>query len=135
MLDRADARDLAAWSHAWVEEARTADDHDGAASRERAHRAARVHAERSAAAPRAGVDPADRGRARLRRRTSARSRCTLNAARVEVAGGARAAGAAFVLPTGGGLGYGEFELDPAQPRVPAPHLPEIADALTRGSAW
>ena len=43
----------------------------------------------------------------------ARSPCSLNAARVEVAGGARAAGAAFVLPNGGGIGYGEFALDAA----------------------
>ena len=41
----------------------------------------------------------------------------------------------FVLPTGGGIGYGGFALDAAQPaRTCSHHLPEIGDPLTRGSA-
>jgi aminopeptidase N len=41
----------------------------------------------------------------------------------------------FVLPNGGGLGYGEFHLDPASRQWLSQHLPDIPDALTRGSAW
>jgi aminopeptidase N len=42
---------------------------------------------------------------------------------------------AFVLPNGGGLGYGLFVLDPASRGWLLDHLPEIPDALTRGAAW
>ncbi len=41
----------------------------------------------------------------------------------------------FVLPNGRGLGYGEFSLDPHSREWLLAHLPEIADPLTRGSAW
>jgi aminopeptidase N len=41
----------------------------------------------------------------------------------------------YVLPNGGGIGYGEFHLDPASREWITHHLPEIPDALTRGSAW
>jgi aminopeptidase N len=41
----------------------------------------------------------------------------------------------FVLPNGGGLGYGLFLLDDASRRYLLDHLETIADPLTRGSAW
>jgi aminopeptidase N len=41
----------------------------------------------------------------------------------------------FVLPNGGGIGYGEFHLDASSLAWLSAHLPEIDDALTRGSAW
>jgi aminopeptidase N len=41
----------------------------------------------------------------------------------------------FVLPNGGGIGYGEFLLDAQSLAWLSRHLPEIGDALTRGSAW
>jgi aminopeptidase N len=41
----------------------------------------------------------------------------------------------FVLPNGDGLGYGEFHLDAASRDWLSAHLPDIDDALTRGSAW
>ena len=41
----------------------------------------------------------------------------------------------FVLPSGGGLGYGGFVLDPASAGYLATSLPEIRDPLTRGAAW
>jgi aminopeptidase N len=41
----------------------------------------------------------------------------------------------FVLPNGAGLGYGEFHLDRHSLDWLERHLPEISDALTRGSAW
>ncbi|HEY6361622.1 MAG TPA: M1 family aminopeptidase [Vicinamibacterales bacterium] len=41
----------------------------------------------------------------------------------------------YVLPSGGGLGYGLFVLDPASRDYLLQHLEDIPDALTRGSAW
>jgi aminopeptidase N len=41
----------------------------------------------------------------------------------------------FVLPNGGGIAYGELHLDKTSLTWLAEHLPEIHDALTRGSAW
>ena len=41
----------------------------------------------------------------------------------------------YVLPNGGGLGYGLFVLDDTSRRYLLAHLEDIPDALTRGSAW
>jgi aminopeptidase N len=41
----------------------------------------------------------------------------------------------YVLPNGGGLGYGMFVLDDQTRRYLAEHIENIPDALTRGSAW
>ena len=41
----------------------------------------------------------------------------------------------YVLPTGAGWAYGDFVLDKASLGYLAANLPEIDDALTRGSAW
>ncbi|MGE3190272.1 MAG: M1 family aminopeptidase, partial [Vicinamibacterales bacterium] len=41
----------------------------------------------------------------------------------------------YVLPNGEGWGYGEFDLDPASLAWLSRSLPDIADPLTRGSAW
>ena len=41
----------------------------------------------------------------------------------------------YVLPNGGGLGYGYFELDAASRRYLVEHVEDIGDPLTRGSAW
>jgi aminopeptidase N len=41
----------------------------------------------------------------------------------------------YVLPNGGGLGYGMFVLDSDTKRYLAGHIEDIPDALTRGSAW
>jgi aminopeptidase N len=41
----------------------------------------------------------------------------------------------YVLPTGGGLGYGLFVLDPRSRDYFVDHIESIADPLTRGSAW
>jgi aminopeptidase N len=41
----------------------------------------------------------------------------------------------FVLPGGGGLGYGLFVLDPDSRRYLLDHLEAIPDPLTRGVAW
>ncbi len=41
----------------------------------------------------------------------------------------------FVLPTGGGLAYGDFTLDSASRTYLLQHLPDLKDPLTRGAAW
>ena len=41
----------------------------------------------------------------------------------------------YVLPNGGGIGYGLFLLDEGTKRYLLGHLEDIPDALTRGSAW
>jgi aminopeptidase N len=41
----------------------------------------------------------------------------------------------YVLPNGGGWGYGDFRLDPGSRDYLLTSLPQIDDALTRGSAW
>ncbi len=45
------------------------------------------------------------------------------------------AAADFILPNGRGLGYGDFSLDARSLEWLLSHLPQIPDALTRGSAW
>jgi len=41
----------------------------------------------------------------------------------------------YVLPNGGGLGYGMFVLDDQTRQYLTGHIEDIPDALTRGSAW
>lgn len=55
--------------------------------------------------------------------------------RTEVAAAAGRPAPLFVLPNGGGIGYGEFHLDRLSLGWLAANLPAIGDPLTRGSAW
>ncbi len=57
------------------------------------------------------------------------------AAAVEVPGARGLAAPDYVLPAGGGWAYGLFVLDPPSLDHLTRSLPEIPDALTRGSAW
>jgi aminopeptidase N len=41
----------------------------------------------------------------------------------------------WVLPNGGGLAYGDFNLDDGSRRFLIQHVPDLKDPLTRGSAW
>lgn len=41
----------------------------------------------------------------------------------------------YLIPNGGGIGYGLFRLDVGTLRYLLDHMEEIADPLTRGSAW
>jgi aminopeptidase N len=58
----------------------------------------------------------------------------LNAARVDVPA-ARGVAAKFVLPNGGGIAYGDIHLDPASRAWLMANLPSVTDDVTRGSAW
>lgn len=53
----------------------------------------------------------------------------------EVAGATGMAVPRYILPSGGGWAYGDFVLDQASLDYLTASLPEIDDALTRGSAW
>lgn len=59
----------------------------------------------------------------------------LRGAKVEVPSAAGMPAPDFVLPTGGGIAYGEFHLDPRSRDWLMHHLAEIPDELTRGAAW
>src|SRR5207245_6397686 len=48
---------------------------------------------------------------------------------------ARGLPAAFVLPSGGGLAYGDIRLDPASLAWLMANLSSVEDDLTRGAAW
>ena len=41
----------------------------------------------------------------------------------------------YVLPNGAGLGYGYFQLDDRSRQYLVDHIEDVADPLTRGSAW
>jgi aminopeptidase N len=59
----------------------------------------------------------------------------LSGASVEVTAARGLPAPLFILPNGGGVAYGEIHLDPASLAWLSTKLPEIPDALTRGSAW
>jgi len=59
----------------------------------------------------------------------------ITGARVDVSEARGLPAPRFVLPSGQGVGYGSFELDPASLRYLVTELPAIDDPLTRGAAW
>ncbi|MSO56916.1 MAG: aminopeptidase [Acidobacteria bacterium] len=59
----------------------------------------------------------------------------MNAPAVELAGARDLPVPRYVLPNGEGTGYGLFKPDPATRAFLVNHLPEIGDAVTRGTAW
>jgi len=59
----------------------------------------------------------------------------LSGAETEVAKAAGMPAPLYVLPNGAGWGYGDFRLDPRSRDYLLTSLPQIDDALTRGSAW
>jgi aminopeptidase N len=59
----------------------------------------------------------------------------LSGSRTEVSAARGQPAPLFVLPNGGGIAYGDVQLDRQSLSYLAQHLPDIGDALTRGSAW
>jgi aminopeptidase N len=55
--------------------------------------------------------------------------------RVDVAEARGLPAPAFILPTGGGLAYGGFALDPATRRFLLAHAPTLTDPVSRGAVW
>jgi aminopeptidase N len=134
VLDRRTPEDLAAWSRAWVEErGRPIITTELSIANGRIQRLAFTQR-----------DPvARRGLTWNQRIDIAVSTAEgikhlpvqLKAARTEVAEARGLLAPHFVLPTGGGIGYGEFHLDPASLGWLIRNLPDVSDALTRGAAW
>ncbi len=60
---------------------------------------------------------------------------SMNGAVAKIAEARAKARPLYVIPNGGGLGYGLFRLDAATLRYLLDHMEEISDPLTRGSAW
>jgi aminopeptidase N len=133
LLDARTPQDLAAWSRAWVEEAGRPD-----IDVELEARAGRI--ETLALVQR---DPdASRGLAWNQRlvivlgdRTGSEAHSLrLDAPRVELESVKGRPEPDFVLPTGGGIGYGGFRLPASTRAYLLAHLHELPDPLTRGSA-
>ncbi len=116
VLDARTPDDLDAWSHAWVEEAGRP---DIATHLEIENgRIARLAFVQKDPAPRRGLVWTQRMEIALGYEQDLRRiPIALNAARIEIATAKGLPRPAFVLPTGGGIAYGGFEIDPATTRV------------------
>jgi aminopeptidase N len=134
LLDDKTPGDLAAWSHAWVDE-----DRRPVVTTELAvenQRIARLTLHQGDPDRRRGllwtqqIDVALGYRDRIEH-----VRTQLNAASVEVAGALGRPAPLFVLPNGGGIAYGEIHLDRASRDWLSANVFRIGDPLTRGSAW
>jgi len=134
ILDARTPRDLAAWSHAWVEER----------GRPEFTTSLRLGPDgRLGAVTLTMADPLKRSLLwpqRLRVALGYGSEVKLLT--VDVASRTAAVSGAvglpkplYVLPNGQGLGYGLFVLDSASRDYLLAHIEEVPDALTRGSAW
>jgi aminopeptidase N len=134
VLDERTPEDLASWSHAWVEEAgrpilRT----DVQIKEGRIERLAFV--ERDPIQAR-GLHWNQELQVVLGFADAATTLpVRMNGGIVDVAAARGLPAPAYVLPSGGGIGYAGFELDPGTITSLLERLPDEADALTRGAAW
>ncbi|MEZ5317563.1 MAG: M1 family aminopeptidase [Vicinamibacterales bacterium] len=132
VLDTKTPVDLAAWSHAWVEEPgrptiTTVLETDGG-------RVTRLAFRESDPRGRGLVWP-ERLRVDLGLPDGVRSLdVSITGAETEVPEAVGLPAPRWVLPTGGGLGYGAFVLDPATLEFLTSSLHTLPDALTRGAA-
>ena len=134
LLDARTPEDLAAWSRAWVEEA----------GRPIVSTELRVDNGRIATLAFRQRDPVVRRGLVWNQRLQVTVGLAdglrtlpvhLDQGRVDVPDAQGLPAPRFVLPSGGGVGYGGFELDETSSRYLVTHLPEIGDPLTRGAAW
>jgi aminopeptidase N len=134
LLDRRTPEDLAAWSHAWVEEPGRPE----------------IRAElklSSGKVERLALSQSDSTVAHRNLRWNQHISVAVGSVDgvklvpVHLAGAtvdvtaAHGLPASFVLANGGGIAYGDVRLDPASLVWLTAHLPEIGDELTRASAW
>jgi aminopeptidase N len=133
VLDARTPENLEAWSRVWVEEAgRPIVTTELRVEDGRITRLALVQQD---PVPRRGLVWTERLQVALGYDTEIRRiPVNLNAARVEVTAAHGLPAPRFVLPTGGGLGYGGFILDAATREYLLRHVSDIPDGLTRGSA-
>jgi aminopeptidase N len=140
VLDDRTPEDLGAWSHAWVDEP----------GRPRIRTDLQIANGRIAHLAFVQSDPVgDRGlqwNERLRvliglpggdsaKPPTKTIEVRLASGRVEITDAAGLAAPLFVLPTGDGIGYGGFELDPATITYLLATPPDWLDGLQRGAAW
>jgi aminopeptidase N len=134
ILDARTPQDIASWSRAWVEER----------GRPEFVTSVRTNADgRIADITLTTSDPIDRGliwpqrlRVSLGYPGIVRTlTIDISAAVTPVAGAADLERPLYVLPNGGGIGYGLFVLDDASREYLLDHIEDVPDALTRGSAW
>ena len=134
ILERRTPEDLAAWSHAWVDEpGRPAITTELRTANGRITRLAFVQRDVVAARrliwnQRLQVIVSSNGSARV-------LPVRLTGRTTEVPAAIGLPSPDYVLPTGGGIGYGGFELDAASRQYLLMHLPELQDPMTRGAAW
>jgi aminopeptidase N len=134
ILDARTPRDLAAWSRAWVEE-RGRPSFAASLTTDAAGRVANLVLTQRDTLGRGLVWP-QKLRITLGYVGSSKDLVVdVSGRRTVVAGAAGLERPLYVLPNGGGLGYGYFELDAASRRYLVEHVEEIGDPLTRGSAW
>ena len=134
ILDARTPQNLAAWSHAWVEER----------GRPEFTMALRTNAIGRVTRLTLNIrDPLDRGlvwpqRLRVTFGYPAGVRempVSVTGKTAAVTGTARMPRPLYILPNGSGLGYGLFILDERSRQYLLAHLEDIPDPLTRGSAW
>jgi aminopeptidase N len=133
VLDRRTPENLDAWSRAWVEEA------GRPALATELHiengRIARLAFAQSDPVRRRGLVWTERLQVAIGYDNEVRQlRLNLNASRVEAVEARGLPAPRFVLPNDGGIGYGGFALDAGSRAYLLTHLPDLTDALTRGSA-
>ncbi len=133
VLDSRTPEDLEAWSHVWVEEAGrpniTTDLKVAQGTIEK------LSLDQSDPVAGRGLAWTERLKVTLGYPDTTRDlSVSLNAPRVELAEARGLPEPLYVLPTGGGIGYGGFALDPASRAYLLAHLPDVADPLTRGAA-
>ena len=132
-LDAKTPRDLAAWSHAWVEER----------GRPAITTRVRMTGDSVASITLASRDPMTRGLVWPQQLTVTLGYdagvktlpVDMRTATAVVPGVEAQARPRFVLPNGGGLGYGLFVLDDVSRTYLVDHVEQLPDPLTRGSAW
>jgi aminopeptidase N len=128
LLDRRTPDDLAAWSRAWVEEAGRPIVETQANGGTLAFRQQDPSAERGLHwAQRLQVAIGSDGKADVRD-------VALRAEPVTTAKGVAAERYDYILPTGGGIGYGDFVLDDRTRTYLLDHLADLPEPLTRGAA-
>jgi aminopeptidase N len=134
ILDERTPEDLAAWSHAWVEE-----DGRPIVTTERAEadgRITRLALTTHDPSMRRGLTWTQDIQVALGYADRIQLiPVRLAGSRTEVAAARGLPAPLFVLPNGGGIAYGELHVDKTSLTWLSEHLPEIHDALTRGSAW
>ena len=133
VLDAKTPDDLAAWSHAWVEEAGRPNVTTHLETEN--GRIAHLAFEQKDPVPQRGLVWTERMEVTLGYEdTSRRIPLALTTRRVEITSARRLPAPRFVLPTGGGIAYGGFDIDQTTRAYLLHHLGDIPDGLTRGSA-